>query len=54
MQRRKPDMIVVLVIVFGLSLVLSGFTSQHNHRLSSSARAAVSTVIVSPGVLSAE
>ena len=54
MHRRKPDMIVVLVIVFGLSLVLSGFTSQHNHRESSSAKAAVAAVNISPSVFSAE
>ncbi|WP_428242594.1 hypothetical protein [Gynuella sp.] len=54
MQRHKPDMIIVLVIVFGLSLVLSGFTSQHDHRESSSAKAAVAAVNMSSSLVSTD
>jgi len=44
MKRTKPDLITILVIIFGLSIVLSGFTSQHDSKESISAKAAAASV----------
>ncbi len=44
MKRTKPGLITVLVVIFGLSLVLSGFTSKHDAKESVSAKAAAASI----------
>jgi uncharacterized membrane protein len=44
MKRTKPDLISILVVIFGLGLVLSGFTSQDNQQNTLSSKAIETTV----------
>lgn len=44
MKRTKPDLITVLVIIFGLGLVLSGFTNSQPNEQGVSSKAIEATV----------